>query len=299
MVDVRQPAGDALVAVVVRPTQAGDDVTRFGDIHAPHADAPRIRRSFVAVLGGRIVGVSTGVASVRHPSHYRVTGSVDDDVAGQGIGTLLLDAMAEALADRPLLAMVPSDVARSRSFLAARGFVRVMRGWTGRINPDHALITEALPDGFRIEHRDALDEELVDLYDRLYDECHWWIAPSLHPHDEPPWIELAGPLVPESVSVAFDPFDRPIGVASLHTGQFADAGEGDVFMPPTAILHGGRRAEGRTIMAHLVAATLDSARRMGMSRVVVEVDDANVELARVLGPLAAELVTTIEAWANG
>jgi GNAT superfamily N-acetyltransferase len=299
MDDVRQAGGPALAPVAIRPTDAGDDVARFGDIHAPHADSPRRRRSFVAVLDERVVGVTTGLASDRHPSHYRVTGTVDDDVAGRGIGTLLLDALTEALPDRPLLVMVPNDVARSRAFLAARGFVRVMRGWSGRINPDHALIVEALPDGFRIEPRDSLDEQLVELYDALYDECHWWIAPSLHPPGEPAWIELAGPLVPGSVSVALDPFDRPIGITSLHTGPFAEAGAGDVFMPPTAILEGGRRAEGRTLMAHLVSATLDTARRMGMSRVVVEVDDSNVELARVLGPLAAEAVTTVEAWANG
>jgi hypothetical protein len=52
-------------------------------------------------------------------------------------------------------------------------------------------------------------------------------------------------------------------------------------------------------MAHLLGATLDTARRMEFQRVVVEVDDAHVELGRVLGSVAAEGVTTTEAWANG
>jgi GNAT superfamily N-acetyltransferase len=299
MDDARRSARGAADSVVVRATEAGDDVARFGPLHAPPTDEPRRRRSFVAVLRGQVVGVTTGSESVRHPSHYHVTGAVDDAHVGGGIGSRLLDALAAALADRPLLVVVPNDLARSRAFLAARGFTLVSRSWTGRINPDHALTAEAVPDGFRIEARDTLDGELVALYEALYDECHWWIAPCVHPVGEPSWIQLAGPLVPGTVTVALDPFDRPVGVASLHTGAYADAGGGEVFMPPTAIRHGGRRREGRTLMAHLLGVTLDTARRMGIQRVVVEVDDAHVELGRVLGSVAAEGVTTTEAWANG
>lgn len=291
--------------IEIRPTESGDAIERFGPLHGLDEDAPRPRRSFVAVAEGQLVGCATASGSIRHPSRHLLDCVIDEPYRRRMIGSRLLDALTEALPG-PKLARLDAPTRAARAFLHSRGFVPANRSWSGRINPDNELQLGPLPAGYRIEPRTRLEPSLVDLYERIYAECHWWAPPARDP-ETPAWIELAGPPIAGGIHVVLDPWDEPVGVTSLHEVPRPD-GDDDAdsddaprtaFLPPTAIINGGRRRWSRDLMGHLVAAAFDAAKRAAYDRVVVEVEDPYVELAFVLEPITLEDVSVVEFWVDG
>ena len=93
------------------------------------------------------------------------------------------------------------------------------------------------------------NDELVTLYEVLYDQLHPWAQPYVRFARGQPWISFAGDVLPGSVVVARDPSGTAVGVVSLH---------GDPTCPllaPTGVVAGTPR--GRAVVTALVSAAVE------------------------------------------
>jgi hypothetical protein len=265
-----------------------------GGAHQPGADEPRLRRSLVALDGdGTVVGVATATASARHPVHHHVVVDVDPSVAGGPVGGLLLDGLAADVAGagfhRRWMAVCDTGDRARVAFLEAHGFRRVVTSRTG-VLPVAAVASvppAPVPDSVTVEPA-AWSDDVVALYEDLYDESHWW-TPYVRFARGVPWASFLGEPVPGTVVVARDRLDRPVSVASVHER------DGRLFLAPTLVRHGARRPDAAAVLAALVdrsVAAVDAA------QVVWEVDDTAPELGVALARFPVEVEREIAAWAT-
>jgi GNAT superfamily N-acetyltransferase len=97
-------------------------------------DPKYLRQSYVAELGGRVIGVGEYDQSPGsyHPQKFLVTFYVHPDFHGQGIGKALYEKVLESLQPhKPISARVQVRESSQRAlrFFAERGFVETKRDW--------------------------------------------------------------------------------------------------------------------------------------------------------------------------
>lgn len=264
---------DELGAVVRR-------LSLYQPLHGPPVDEPRLRRSFVAVDAGAVVGVASALTSRRHPGRNQVAVHVDRTHRRQGIGRALLarlrQAMAEAGHDKPWQVQVLDTDSVSIGVLEHAGWKLLTTSRAGTLDVAASQGRRRPPPGIRIEARPDLDDDLVELYESIYDAHHPWAQPYVRRAAGTPWVAFLGEVLPGSVHVAVDDADRPLAVASLH---------GDPACPllaPTGVLPG--TADGRRIVAALLTAVLRWARAAAIDELEWETDDDYGDLWLALRP---------------
>lgn len=275
-----------------------DELDRYRALHGPPVDEPRQRRSIVADDGGVVVGVASGMTSARHPRRNQLAVHVHPEWRRRGIAGELVTHLGRAMEDagsrRPWQVTLSTDDDAGRGFLLARGFLPLVRSRAGRLDVGSASPRPGpMPAGYRVRPA-ALDEEVVDVYERLYDECHWWAGGYVRYARGRPWISFVGDPLPGATFVAVDPFGEPVGALGLH----ARPEPGDAMLAVGGVLGGPRRPGAEAVTGHLLAAVLDAARRQGVRTVLWEADDPNVELWAVLRRLDVRVTGEVEAWAE-
>lgn len=264
---------DELGAVVRR-------LSLYQPLHGPPVDAPRLRRSFVALDGDDLIGVGSALASNRHPGRNQVAVHVHRSHRRRGVGRALLGALDEAMAAaghaRPWQVAVLDTDSTSLAVLHHLGWPLLTTSRSGTLDVTASTGRREAPSGIRIEQRPGLDDELVDLYEELYDAHHAWAQPYVRNAGGVPWIAFLGEPLDGSVHVAVDRQGRAVSVASLH---------GDPTCPllaPTGVLPGG--PAGHDVVAALVTAVLRFAQAAGIRELEWEADDAYEHLWLALRP---------------
>jgi GNAT superfamily N-acetyltransferase len=292
--------------LLIRPMLASDETAvaglvsddRSADLHGPLNGEPRPRRSLVALIDGSIVGVATSLRSARHPARLELAVHVRPDWRRRGVATHLLIQLRTA-GGQPLQAVIEADNEAGRAFLLARGFGFVVSSRSGRFDVVGAHVeTEPLPVGYRIVAAE-IDDSVVDLYERLYDEAHWWTNGYVRYARGVPWFSFVGPPVLGTTFVALDGFGALVAVLGLSNEDLSTSGERSAFLVPGGVLHGARRSGAVPITATLASHVVDAARRVGITTIRWEEDDPYVELRTVLQRLPIHVEERLEVYADG
>jgi GNAT superfamily N-acetyltransferase len=287
--------------VNVRPATAGDGtavehlleqvlgpVSRplglYRSVHGPPQDEPRVRRSFLAEDDGQLVGVGSCMTSGRHPGRNQVAVHVVRSRRRRGIGGALLGALEAAMVEAghpaPWMVSVLDTDGTSRAVLDHVGWALLATSRSGTVDVVASMRRADEPPGVRVEARDDLDDDLVDLYEALYDQYHEWAQPYVRYAGGRSWASFLGEALPGTVHVAIDGSGRAVGVASLHGDP------GCPLLAPTGVLAGV--GDGRRIVAALVQAVLSAAAEAGVDEVEWEADDAYGDLWAALRPLSLD-----------
>jgi hypothetical protein len=146
----------------VRVVPGGDD-----------ADAPRLRRSFVAVDdAGAVLGRATATASARHP----VYSELSVEAPSPDVVPALVDALGRAMAAAGCASRwvaVAEEGDGVEPLLAAAGLAPAVVSRSGRlVLAGLDLAPPPVPPAVTVAAEDPA--ACVPVYEDLYDECHWW-----------------------------------------------------------------------------------------------------------------------------
>jgi GNAT superfamily N-acetyltransferase len=293
----------------IRPVTSADEAAvgdlvagdRRAPLFGPDAEEPRLRRGVVAEDRGDIAGVAVGLTSARHPARNELAVYVHPSRRRQGVATTLLNHLSTVMSDagppRPWDALIDAANQDGRAFLEARGFHLVVSSRSGGLDLTRLrLPADPLPRGHRIEPAESSDPAIVDPYESLDDENHWWTNGYVRYARGRSRLSFVGEPVPGTTFAAFDVFGAPIAVLGL-AGE--DPERRTAFLVPGGALHGARRLGADTIVAHLLHRVVSAAVDRGLASVTWEADDTHVELRAVLESLPIEITERLEVFADG
>jgi GNAT superfamily N-acetyltransferase len=269
------------------------DLGRFGEGHGAPIDAPRRRRTLVAVLDGEAVGVATSLWSTRHPDVVTASALVDPSVRRQGIGTLLLRELAREAAQLLLVSLPVGDPAES--FVRHLGYVPVVESTTVRIEVDDAV--ERWSDDPVLDvtiERSAMNGDVEQFYESVYRRCHRW-AGRYVPTPGVSWIAMAGDVIEATLFVARRR-GTLVAAAGVLTGPFAESADG--FVVPTGTLGIRDSIAAQRVLETVLRRSLVAARQTGVRRVNVEFDTPYVELAAAVDRLRSAPVVHSRTWCS-
>lgn len=296
--DDDQGAVDALVMEVLGP---GWREQPLGAVHGPDRDAPRpVRRTLVAVDGGRVIGAGTLWENELHPDRWRVTLHVSPPHRGQGTGWLLLTRLRSMRTDRRLVQAGTSAGDRDGCrFFERHGFHRLMRTRRGVVPADAvapALGTEITAAqsrlagiGYEIMAWPELPDptglmpKLARLHAEIYGQGHGWDPVKSLTDDEASELFLAADdLLPDAMFIALAE-NQPVAVASLRPHPAPDTVELGWVGVATAHVH---HADDLTLA--LIGRCLERA-TIERWQIQVEVDEVDTRLWSLVARLPAAL----------
>ncbi len=285
--------GPSVDALVERAWPDDPALREISSIHGEDVDTnDRWRRTLVDVESTSVVGVGTLVANARHPSRITVVVAVEPERRRQGRGSALLTELRRHGDGRPLLARVREDDAAGLGFARAHGFDVLMRSRVGVVDPDdpRAVAWAAAASTLAVD-RDLPREELALAHEAAYRAEHaTWSPVAERPREESLRLFCGESWLPES-AVAVRSEGRVAAVAALHGPPLAPSST-ELFL-----IAGSATNDAEALRA-VVAAELALARSRG-AVVSIEADDANVELAQLLGALPAVYEPTLLVLSTG
>lgn len=271
------------------------------EVHGPERAAPRpVRRTLVAVDGGRVIGVGTLWENELHPSRWRVNLHVAPSHRGRGTGSRLLARLRSLrIDDRPLQAGTSASDDDGCRFFARHGFQRLMRTRrglvpVGALDPSLAAEIRAaharLPEmGYEIAAWTALSDptgvvlKLARLHAEIYQQGHGWDPVKPLSNDEASELFLAADdLLPDAMFVA-RLGNEPVAVASLRPHPSPDTVE--LGWVGVAARH---RDQADDLTLALTGRCLEQAMRADW-QVQVEVDEADTRLWSLVARLPTDL----------
>lgn len=280
------------MTIVVRPCADGDDLQPYGTGFGPDVDAPRRRRTLVAVDGGIVLGAASALWSSRHPDVVHGELMVVESRRRNGIGTQLLRELQDLAGEGLEFAL--SVGSPEEGFLRQQGFTPVVDSRVVRLQAGAATLAacDADPPSDVTVEPTELNGEVEAAFEQMYARAHTW-AGRYVPTPDRPWIRFAGEPIEGTTFVARRR-GRIVAAACLTTGEFAEGA--DAFLPPTATLLEPGDPAGQAALRAVISGSLRAGATAGVHRVNVEYDTPYTELAALMAMLPTTPVSHHAVW---